>query len=440
MLLNFGVANHRSIREEQELQLHPAYEADRPAGTDWEAVPVAGIFGANAAGKSNLVGALEYMARMVVNSHRDAEPDGGIDRSPFRLDASAAEEPSWYVADVLIHGVRHTYGFSVDDDRVLEEWLYGYPRGRRKKIFERFGDDVEPGDSQSKRELGLVESITEPNVLFMTMAARSKQKDFRPVYDWFPRDLRFGRQRALMPTGHAVTRMLDSPERYPALMSLLRAADPGIEECGTERVLMDEEALRKRYGGRVPAQLLARLEEEGPREIVRPWAGHRGRGGVVWMDLNEQSAGTRALLEQAPRFLSVLRRGGTFVVDEIDSSLHPLLTARLIGLSQDPATNTRGAQLVLTTHDASLLGRVGGEEILKRDQVWFTEKNQYGETQLFALSEFKPRIGENHERRYLGGGYGGVPFIDGGFSKALESRGDQGGEESEAERTQASLF
>ncbi|MFG3528872.1 ATP/GTP-binding protein [Streptomyces sp. NPDC047917] len=440
MLLNFRVSNHRSIREEQELQLHPAYDADRPSGTDWQAVPVAGLFGANAAGKSNLLGALEYMARMVVNSHRDAEPDDGVTRRPFRLDTAALDEPSWYVVDLLLDGVRFTYGFSVDDERVLDEWLYSYPHGKKRKIFERPDGDVQPGDSQAKRELELVENITEPNVLFLTMAARSRQLDFRPVYDWFLTDLRFGRQGPGRLAGSDMARMLESPERHPELMALLRAADLGIEECGTERVLLDEDALRQRYGGRLPARLLARLEEEGPQEHLRPWLGHRGRTGVVRMDLHEQSAGTRALLEQAPRFMSVLRRGGTFVVDEIDSSLHPLLTAQLIGLFQDPATNPHGAQLVFTTHDASLLGRMGGEDILKRDQVWFLEKNRHGETELFALSEFKPRIGENHERRYLGGSYGGVPFIDDSFARALAGRGEQDGEGTEAERTEPSLF
>ncbi len=440
MLLNFRVANHRSIREEQELQLRPVYDADRPTGTGWEAVPVAGIFGANAAGKSNLVDALDYMARMVVDSHRDAEPDGGVLRQPFRLDDSARDEPSWYVVDLLLQDVRYTYGFSVDDEQVIDEWLHSYPRGKKRKIFERAAEDVEPGDSQHKRELKLVESITEPNVLFMSMAARSKQADFRPVYDWFARSLQFRRLRGPMPVGLGTTRMLETPERFPELIELLRAADLGIEEAGTERVLMDESELRKQYGRRIPQRLLAELEEDGPREVVRPWIGHRGRTGLVQMELREQSAGTRALLEQAPRFVSALRRGGTLVVDEIDSSLHPLLTAKLIGLFQNRTTNPNGAQLVFTTHDASLLGRIGGEDILKRDQVWFVEKNQYGETELLALSEFKPRQDENRERRYLGGSYGGVPFIDDSFAKALATRGDQDGEDAEAERTQAPLF
>jgi AAA15 family ATPase/GTPase len=152
------------------------------------------------------------------------------------------------------------------------------------------------------------------------------------------------------------------------------------------------------------------------------------------VDLHDESAGTRALLEQAPRFLSVLRRGGTFVVDEIDASLHSLLTTRLIALFQSPETNPHGAQLIFTTHDPSLLGRRDGKDILKRSQIWFTEKNEFGETTLYSLADFRPRKDENRERRYLGGSYGGIPYIDESFAEALMRRGGGTGQDAEAER------
>ncbi|MFF2117755.1 ATP/GTP-binding protein [Kitasatospora sp. NPDC058184] len=116
------------------------------------------------------------------------------------------------------------------------------------------------------------------------------------------------------------------------------------------------------------------------------------------------------------------------------------LTARLIGLFQDSATNPNGAQLIFTSHDASLLGRTDGEDVLRRDQVWFVEKNEHGETELFALADFKPRQEENRERRYLGGSYGGGPYIGDDFASAVAARGDDDGKGGEAERTQASLF
>lgn len=137
MLLSFRVANHRSIKEEQQLLLGPVYEADRPEGTDWEAVPVVAVFGANAAGKSNVVDALRYMEHMVRSSHRDAEPGAGTERFAFALDEECRAEPSWFVVDLSLDGVRHTYGFSLDDERVVDEWLYSYPHGRKRIVFQR---------------------------------------------------------------------------------------------------------------------------------------------------------------------------------------------------------------------------------------------------------------------------------------------------------------
>jgi AAA15 family ATPase/GTPase len=138
---------------------------------------------------------------------------------------------------------------------------------------------------------------------------------------------------------------------------------------------------------------------------------HKGSAGSYPIPLAAQSAGTQALFAYAAPLLTALDEGTLFVVDEIDASLHPVLTARLIGLFQSPAANPRGAQLLLTTHDVTLLGRSGGEDILKRDQIWFADKDDSGATEIFALSEFKPRKDENRERRYLGGSYGAVPFI-----------------------------
>ena len=129
MLLSFRVANHRSIHDEQQLNLAAMEEGDPSA------VPVAGIFGANAAGKSNAIDALRFMRYMVTSSHRDAEPDGGIKRFPFALDPVAVDDPSWYVVDLNLHGVRHTYGFSIDSTQVLEEWLFTYVDGEKSEVF-----------------------------------------------------------------------------------------------------------------------------------------------------------------------------------------------------------------------------------------------------------------------------------------------------------------
>ncbi|UCM88493.1 AAA family ATPase [Streptomyces marincola] len=412
MLLGFRVANHRSLRHEQRLDLAAVHGVDRPEGSRWKAVPVVGLLGANASGKSNLVRALQYMARMVTSSHRDAEPEGGVEREPFLLDEEARKGPSWFVVDLLLSGVRHTYGFGVDDRQVVEEWLYSFPRGRARELFSREGQQIRPGDSQHAGRLRLVQSLTEPNVLFLSVAARSKQTDVRPVYDWFTRRLWFRGQYGARLSPDSM-RALEEADRYPETVDLLRAADLGIEEYGTRRLPVDE--------------------GEGSREAFRRWVGHRGRAGIVRMDLRDECSGTWALLDLAPRLFGVLRTGGTFVVDEIDAGLHPLLTARLIDLFHSPGTNSHGAQLIFTTHDVSLVGRREGGDILERDRVWFVEKDGRGETTLRAPAEYEPCEEENRERRWPGGSCGGVPFIADAVARAVSGKREGGGQGTGAE-------
>jgi uncharacterized protein len=144
----------------------------------------------------------------------------------------------------------------------------------------------------------------------------------------------------------------------------------------------------------------------------------------VMLDIPDESSGTLRLLDLASRAISVLEQGGLFLVDEIDASLHPLLTASIVRLFSSRLVNRTRAQLIFTSHDATLLGNLDGEEILARDQVWFTEKDEDGTSELFPLAEFKPRRqGENRTRRYLNGSYGAIPELSMHlFEAAIASR------------------
>ncbi|MEF9905842.1 AAA family ATPase [Streptomyces sp. P9-A2] len=444
MLLNFRVANHRSIREELEWQLQPVYEGDRPPGTAWEAVPVAGIFGSNAAGKSNIVDALRYMAEMVNRSHLLAEDGEGVSRQPFLSDVRETDS-SWYVADLLVRGIRYVYGFEVDDECVVGEWLYTYPEGRRRVVFERTGDDFRVGSSQDRhKELHTVADVTAPNALFLSVAARSKRVTdvVYPVYRWFRSDLVFGgsltngpMHRALMLRNLA--RRLDRQGEPAHLRDLLRVADLGIEDFRVETV--EEELYSSRSVPRgAEKDTLFDMPRPHRRTRHELLLRHTGRNGPFEVPLDAESAGTQALVEYAFTLEGVARRGGTLVVDELGSSLHPRLSSFLVGLFQDPERNPRGAQLLFTSHDVSLLGRRAGEDILKRDQIWFVTKNEFGESSLYPLSDFRPRQEENRERRYLSGSYGAVPMIDDTFTLAIAGRGETGGEGSEAGRPEGS--
>jgi uncharacterized protein len=166
VLLSFRFANHRSFRLEQQLNLTPVYSSDEraPGGG---AVTVAGIFGANASGKSNCLHALWFMRQFAVRSDREVEPGFGLTRHPFRLDDAASAQPSRYVVDLDLNGVLHTYGFTLNDEQVLEEWLYYYPLKKRRKVFERECADFKWGEESGKREdLEKIANITAPAYVF----------------------------------------------------------------------------------------------------------------------------------------------------------------------------------------------------------------------------------------------------------------------------------
>jgi uncharacterized protein len=130
----------------------------------------------------------------------------------------------------------------------------------------------------------------------------------------------------------------------------------------------------------------------------------------AWLPLASESKGTQTMFRLALPIVSLMRRGGVLVVDELEASLHPMLAAKIVEQFNDPKTNPKNAQLIFTTHDTNLLGNLLGEP-LRRDQVWFTEKDKEGATRLYPLTDYKPRKPENLERGYLQGRYDAVPSL-----------------------------
>jgi hypothetical protein len=403
MLRSFRLTNHRSFATEQELSLLPVYDRAQPA------LPVAAIYGANASGKSNLLDGLTFMRSAVLDSFRKWEAEGGVPRRPFRLDPALRAQPSGYVVDVVIDEVRYTYGFTLSDDRVVEEWLYSYPEKKKRVLFERLDGRIRFGSTlgSERAKLDVLYDLTRPNALFSSVAAQSDSQLVMPIHHWFRDSVAVHRPSSpnWMVAASRVKRFLsDEPIRRPVLLGLLRTADVGISDLQ----VVEEKFIT---GGTADGQS---REETFPILVFE----HGGSGQMF--DFNDESAGTQAWVSLLPMVLKTLEYGAALFIDEIDASLHPLLTARLIGLFRESETNPRGAQLIFTTHDASLLGTALGEEVLVRDQIWFVEKDRSGTSRLYPLSDFKPREGENQERRYLGGSYGAVPVVSAsGFADAV---------------------
>ena len=392
----------------------PAYDRRR------DVVPVAAIYGANASGKSNLLGGLRLMANLVRRSPL-REPGTGVPRQPNRPQGES--EPSVFVVGIVARGVRFTYGFSVNDEQVLEEWLYSYPHNKKRVLFERELDGINFGSTvQHRREAELIERAVRPESLFLGVAARLDFADVLDAYSWFQRTLRFPRLDSFL-SERRVTQFIERSEQNRGLLlELLRSADFGIVDVGLERESSDEsmpawiESEIKRSSGLADSDdfddLALRSFRRGPEKPGRQTRLSFVHGNGAKFVLGDESAGTRSWLFLLPDLLDCLETGSVLIVDEIDTSLHPLLVRKLIEIFRSPKRNPHGGQLVFTTHDAYLLAPVEGEAALERDQVWFVEKPPDGVSRLYPLSDFHPRNEHNLARRYLGGAYGAVPFLD----------------------------
>jgi len=418
VLIQFRLQNHRSLRDEQTLSLVAATKdgADHllhPEGIEESLLPALALYGANASGKTNVLLALAFMRAAVAHSHRLWEPDSGVPQEAFALSVHRVE-PSIYEVDALVVGVRYRYGFSISAERVEEEWLYAWPNGRKQLWFRRQGDTFEFGRNfQGENET--IRGLTRPNSLFLSAGAQNNHPALLPIFGWF-RGLHFELRRA-RPFGFRAyggaspflySRMVeelfsrqgslfaeDDPLQNDrdAIVRLLQAADTGIVDVRVERGSADEQ--RPKAPPRV--SLYFKHKADDPEN--------------AWLPMEVESAGTVTLLELAMRLVPTLRTGGVLCVDEIESSLHPMLAGALLRLFCDRAHNPKGAQLIFTTHDTNLLGNVLGPSPLRRDQIWFTEKDQSGASHLYPLTDFNPRKEENLERGYLQGRYGAVPFL-----------------------------
>lgn len=409
MLIEFRVENHRSIRDEQVLTTAAGRvgEADDPrprkiAGYSKPLLPVEAIYGANASGKTNVLSAMAFMRECVFNSHRHWEPQEGIPREPFAWGERRGEPTSLEMVFV-VGGVRYQYGFKFDKSAFLEEWLYAWPHGKKQTWFTRDSEKFDFGDNL-KGENELIKSFTRPNALFLSAATQLKHQQLTPLYTWIGTIGQVNiRNRAMFSYPVAQEMSLAAIFEESSHPSLFSESEADVSLLGQFKAL-----LRNADIGIIDARM---IRKEARTRPVRFELKHQCEDEDAWLPLEEESRGTQTLFRLAPFVLRALNLGRVLLVDELESSMHPILAEHLIRQFNDPEINTRNAQLIFTTHDTNLLGTLAGEPVLRRDQVWLTEKDENGATVLYPLTDFKPRKGENVERGYVQGRYGAIPYL-----------------------------
>ena len=410
MLIEFRVENHFSLRDEQALSLEagPTGESSDPRprvveGYRERLLPAAVIYGANASGKTNLLEALAFMRNAVLASHRGWDPLGGIPRTPFAW-GNKRNDSSFFEVTFLVGTTKYVYGFAVDDEVVVEEWLFAWPKSHKQMWFWREGGDVKFGDFLDGPN-DAVREVTRPNALFLSAAAQHGHEQLSALYTWFREiivvNIRDRRTR-LFQSRYLPEAYFSSDDEQPTVSKAAEADDAFSSRL--------QHLLKSADFGIVDIKTIE--EESGHRSSRRQFLlQHQDGDDESWLDLRNESNGTKTLFLMAPSIFCALDSGGILLIDELESSLHPLLGLAIIEMFNCPKTNPRNAQLVFTTHDTNLLGTTLGEPPLRRDQIWFTEKDEEGATKLYPLTDYKPRKSENLERGYLQGRYGAIPFL-----------------------------
>ncbi len=395
MLLQFTVENVLSFQGEAVLSLlaapgveHSAQQIVQIEGLSQPVLRIAALYGANASGKSNLVKALTMAAVLVA---RGTPPGRQIQVLPFKLDQQSLGRPCRFEFELWAEGARWSYGFAATTQRIVSEWLFRYVEDSEFCVFRRADGagqvpDVDIGDALSLSEerrqfLKFVAEGTRHEQLFLAEARQRNVSELEPLFRFFV-DLWIDRVLLSDDPDHL---LISDEEHLSFASSLLRETGTGVQGIEVKEHLDGDDTLL----------------------FVHPRPGSAER---FLMEADEESDGTRRLVELAPRWFTLEQNSRTVVVDELERSLHTLLSRHLIErfLASDP---TSSGQLIFTTHDTNLLDLT----LLPRDSIWFVEKDQGGRSSLYSLAEFKAeqleQLGPQLEQGYLKGRFGAIPFL-----------------------------
>lgn len=415
MLIEFSVTNWRSLRDKQTLSLVAGKGDELPGNTATPAalscprlLTSAAIYGANASGKSNFLEAMRFARQLILSSASQGQQGEELEIKPFLLDEENAGAPCEFEFSFIADNVRYQYGFSANKDRVLEEWLFAYPKGRPQRWLGRAWDGQEyqwQNCSALSGNKQVWQAATRENALFLSTAVQLNAKALHPVFNWFKHKLRIATSGGWH--DHFTIALCKDDAQRNKVLEFLRAADLDIEALDVRAEKFSKEHLPNEIGEEMRERLFNQMKDG---ELLEIKTLHRNaQGNLVKFDLDEdESSGTKKFFSLCGPWLNSLEEGYTLCIDELNQKLHPKLLQFLLQLFHDPEHNPRHAQLIFTTHETSILS----QEVFRRDQIWFCEKNPQQATHLFPLTDFHPRKGrEDLEAGYLSGRYGALPYL-----------------------------
>jgi len=421
MLINFTVGNYRSFKNEKTLSMEAApikEHKDAVISVDkYKLLPLAVLYGANSSGKSNVLSAFSVMKYVVVNSVKLNPDEEIVPFFPFMLDTKSFELPTSFEVEFLIGTTYYRYGFEYNEKIIATEWLYERLPGEKEyNLFLRSGSAYKVSSTRFAEGKGK-ETSTSDNRLFLSLVAQLRGQKSVKIIEWFS-NINF--ISGLDNSGYeSFTKQMIQYrlEGFLPAFNFFQKLQLGFKDIKVKETDIPSDFKKALVGA--PLDVQKKLLQERYTELRTTHEIFDESGSVVRLDeFSEEvmeSEGTKKVIELSGPLFDTLLNGKILLVDELDAKLHPILTRNIIMLFNDPQQNKKGAQLIFATHDTNLLNI----NFVRRDQVWFTEKDPQESTDLYSLVEFKDEEGikvrkdRSLAKDYINGRFGAIPFIGG---------------------------
>ena len=422
MIKEFSIENYRSFNGRKTLSMEAAPISDFPENiiqTDrYKLLSIAAIYGANASGKSNLLRAMSMMKNIVLNNFEKSSATQ-IPHDPFLLNTSTSSKPTFYEVVFITEGVKYRYGFEINKDNISAEWLFESKKKTEKPLFIRVAEGIEvmPSFHEGKN----LEEKTRENALFLSVVDQFNGQIAKRIINWFEN---FNVISGLSHDNYRriTFSMLNDPKMNSVLTEYYNQLDLGFMEIKILKKEVSSDDLPSDLPEDILKQLISDLEGKtmvSLRTMHKVFDESGIESGIIEFDARRQeSSGTNKMIDLSGPIFDTLKDGGLLVIDELDAKLHPLLTLSIIKLFQNKVINEKNAQLIFATHDTNILRM----SELRRDQIYFVEKDQYGSTDLYSLVDYKENVRKDRsfEKDYINGRYGAIPYL-GNLNQLLDS-------------------
>ncbi len=406
MIIEFSLKNYLSFKEKVTFSMlansSNELENNYVLSGNKKILKTAAIYGANASGKTNLFKALTMVVLMLRNSN-NTDLNDKLPVVPFKFDKNLVNKPSEFEIKFIVNEIRYVYGFIADKNTIYEEYLYYYPNGRETKIFDRTNTDNYSFSQKDAKLLNEIALKNSPNKFFIATATNWNYEKTRLPYSFLTKTINTFNNLSELKEISFKEYLKNDNKLKKFTLEILKASDFNIEDYKVIETEIPDEVLAS-----IP-EFIKNSMKTKPKAFT---ALFKHQDSEIELTYEEESMGTQVMFCFIPFIMDALTNEKVVIVDELDKSLHPYLVEMIIQMFNNPEINKNKAQLIFNTHDTNLLKL----NILRRDQIWFTEKNnKNGVSDLYPLSDFSVRKTENIEKGYMLGRYGAVPFIKNDF-------------------------